>query len=189
MGLRASKWRTSPWEIDGLEVPVCVLNFLQMCLIFFLGLLFYIEDGCSTFNLNAGNTYLPKRTASLSDALQNLRDQFSLSVRNVDWIHLDHDKGQWWAFGNKVMYFWVPQVGKGRIVWIDILTKFSNKYSCSIERRIIFRISLRYYQILKKFSNKYSRSIERRIISWISLRYYQLLKKLPTHIHNPPKGK
>jgi len=36
------------------------------------------------------------------DALRNLRDQFSLSVRNVDWIHLDHDRGQWWAFGNKV---------------------------------------------------------------------------------------
>jgi hypothetical protein len=149
------------------------------------------------------------------DALQNLRDQFSLSVRNVDWIHLVHDRGQWWAFGNNVMNCWVPYVGKGRIVSLDILKfsnkyscsikrriiswtflryyqilkKFSNKYSCSTKRRIISWISLRYYQILKTFSNKYSCSIERPITSWISLRYYQIIKTFPTNIHVPLKGR
>jgi hypothetical protein len=35
-------------------------------------------------------------------------DLREIGWKGVDWIHLAHDKDQWWPLGNMVMNLWVP---------------------------------------------------------------------------------
>jgi hypothetical protein len=37
-----------------------------------------------------------------------IMDLREIGLEDVDWMHLPHDREQWWAVVNAVMNFWVP---------------------------------------------------------------------------------
>jgi hypothetical protein len=41
-------------------------------------------------------------------------------VEVVDWIHLVHERDEWWVLVNTIMNFWVPQ--KAENIWSSSVT-------------------------------------------------------------------